>query len=152
LRSSLRRFKETYLFSNEGDLALRLASTVANYFSFPARTRESGYRLGNVAIRDKKAYGILNLNSLQQGEQSRLLNSLSIDSFNSHSSLGQMQDSYQLDEAEDKEQIAKLFTYFDCTDYIDQTIEPNSKKRRVLSLKKWRWEPRWIYYVRLIIA
>jgi hypothetical protein len=63
-----------------------------------------------------------------------------------------MQDSYQLDETEDKEQIAKLFTYFDCTDYIDQTIEPNSKKRRVLSLKKWRWEPRWIYYVRLIIA
>jgi len=152
LRSSLRRFKETYLFSNEGDLALRLASTVANYFSFPARTRESGYRLGNVAIRDKKAYGILNLNSLQQGEQSRLLKSLSIDSFNSHSSLAQMQDSYQLDETEDKEQIAKLFTYFDCTDYIDQTIEPNSKKRRVLSLKKWRWEPRWIYYVRLIIA
>ncbi|MGB5972650.1 MAG: alpha/beta hydrolase, partial [Nodosilinea sp.] len=68
LSSSLRRFEETYLFSNEGDMALKLASTAANYASFPARTREGGYRLGNVVIRlpHPKAppvYGIVNLDS-----------------------------------------------------------------------------------------
>lgn len=51
LKSSLRRFEEAYLFSNEGDMALRLASTAANYFSFPTRTQDGGYRLGNVNIR-----------------------------------------------------------------------------------------------------
>lgn len=51
LKSSLRRFEEAYLFSNEGDMALRLASTAANYFSFPTRTQDGGYRLGNVVVR-----------------------------------------------------------------------------------------------------
>lgn len=73
LRSALRRFDEAYIFSNEGDMALRLASTIANYFSFPAVTRFSGYRLGNVTVKhfkyenDKKdssgeppSYGIIN--------------------------------------------------------------------------------------------
>lgn len=51
LQSSLRRFEEAYLFSNEGDMALRLASTAANYFSYPSRTQDGGYRLGNVTVR-----------------------------------------------------------------------------------------------------
>jgi hypothetical protein len=45
-----------------------------------------------------------------------------------------------------------LFTYFDCTDYTDKTPEQNSKRRRVLTLKKWSWEPHGFYYLRLIIA
>jgi len=74
LSSSLRRFEETYLFSNEGDMALKLASTVANYASFPARTREGGYRLGNVVVRYPDAkkrqkgnlrYGIVNFEPTQ---------------------------------------------------------------------------------------
>ncbi|PSR16858.1 hypothetical protein C8255_15640 [filamentous cyanobacterium CCP3] len=69
LASSLRRFEETYLFSNEGDMALKLASTAANYASFPARTREGGYRLGNVVVRMPEAdtplaYGIVNLDPI----------------------------------------------------------------------------------------
>ena len=52
LQSSLRRFEEAYLFSNEGDMALRLASTAANYFSYPSRTQNGGYRLGNVTVRN----------------------------------------------------------------------------------------------------
>lgn len=67
LSSSMRRFEETYLFSNEGDMALRLASTAANYASFPARTRQGGYRLGNVVVRSPQEggnqsprYGIVN--------------------------------------------------------------------------------------------
>lgn len=152
LRSSIRRFKETYLFSNEGDLALRLASTVANYFSFPARTRESGYRLGNVAIKDSLGYGITNLNGSFQEQNSGLLNYLFIDSLSVRNSLAWLQSRYQVDEKEDREQIARLFTYFDCTDYTDEVTQPKPKKRRVLTLAKWRWEPQWIYYIRLIIA
>lgn len=77
LASSLRRFTETYLFSSEGDIALRIASTAANYFTFPSATRSRGYRLGNVAIRPRNFdhqdaaekteytdYGLVNLNSL----------------------------------------------------------------------------------------
>lgn len=52
LQSSLRRFEEAYLFSNEGDMALRLASTAANYFSYPSGTQAGGYRLGNVTVRN----------------------------------------------------------------------------------------------------
>ncbi len=77
LSSSLRRFSESYLFSNEADLALRLASTAANYISFPSQTRDRGYRLGNVAIfakqakqqnakRSIKRFGIINSPSLEQ--------------------------------------------------------------------------------------
>jgi hypothetical protein len=151
LRSSLRRFKETYLFSNEGDLALRLASTVANYFSFPASTRESGYRLGNVSIKNKQDYGISYLNTLKEEQHSRLLKSLAINSLTPRSSLADIQKSYQSDEKEDKEQIAKLFTFIDCTDYTEK-MPPNSRERRFLSLEKWGWEPLLFYYLRLIIA
>ncbi len=83
LSSALRRFEETYLFSNEGDMALKLASTAANYASFPANTLEGGYRLGNVVVRsplkdsqnegnrkDKPRYGIVNLDAdAAEGEQ-----------------------------------------------------------------------------------
>lgn len=152
LRSSLRRFKEAYLFSNEGDLALRLASTVANYFSFPARTRESGYRLGNVVIKDNQGYGIVNLNHIRQQKNHRLLEKLFVDAFDLQKSLANIQASFQMNSSQDREEIANLFTYFDCTDYTDQVTLPRGKKRRVLTLKKWRWELRGIYYLRLIIA
>lgn len=152
LRSSLRRFSETYLFSNEGDLALRIASTVANYFSFPARTRESGYRLGNVAIQDSEGYGIINLNYIRQEQHRELLKTLFIDSFNVKKSLAKVQAGFHIEEVVDREEIASLFTYFDCTDYTDKKTKFNSKKRRILTIAKWRWEPRWFYYVRLSIA
>jgi hypothetical protein len=152
LRSSLRRFREAYLFSNEGDLALRIASTVANYFSFPARTRESGYRLGNVAIKDSEGYGIINLNHVQQQQHQDLLKTLFVDSFNLKKSLANIQEGFHFEEVFEREEIASLFTYFDCTDYTDKTTKFNSKKHRILTIAKWRWEPRWIYYVRLSIA
>lgn len=152
LRSSLRRFTETYLFSNEGDLALRIASTVANYFSFPARTRESGYRLGNVAIKDSEDYGIINLSHIREQQHQELLNTLFVDSFNVKKSLAKIQEGFHIEEAVDREEIASLFTYFDCTDYTDQTTKFNSKRRRILTIAKGRWEPKWLYYIRLSIA
>ena len=50
LASSLRRFREAYLFSNEGDEVLRAISTAVNYFTFPTLSRVYGYRLGNAEI------------------------------------------------------------------------------------------------------
>ena len=50
LASALTRFHEAYLFSNEGDEVLRQISTLANYFTFPTKTNDYGFRLGNVEI------------------------------------------------------------------------------------------------------
>ena len=53
LASCLRRFRETFLFVNDADMVLRLASTLANYFVFPSATRLGGYRLGNLSIKGR---------------------------------------------------------------------------------------------------
>jgi hypothetical protein len=50
LSNSLVRFEEVFLFSNEGDEVLRQISTTANYFSFPTKSNNFGYRLGNVCL------------------------------------------------------------------------------------------------------
>ncbi len=53
LASCLRRFQQTFLFFNDADMVLRLASTLANYFVFPSGTRIGGYRLGNLSIKGR---------------------------------------------------------------------------------------------------
>ncbi|MBW4521931.1 MAG: alpha/beta hydrolase [Scytolyngbya sp. HA4215-MV1] len=131
LRSSLRRFEEAYLFSNEGDLALRMASTAANYFSFPAKTRTQGYRLGNVTVNPKESqssYGVVNLSRLPQIPVEHLLGYLEVSVLqkNNNQSLDPQaevkgeQESLEKDQ-KDPESIADLFTYFDCTEYRDRT-------------------------------
>jgi pimeloyl-ACP methyl ester carboxylesterase len=137
LASSLRRFNEAYLFSNEGDLALRLASTAANYFSYPARTRESGYRLGNVSVFQNKGYGIVNLEKLKQycstdgkikfnsiSKEYTALASLFVSNINKRvpNSVRALAKK-QLDTPDNQFTIADLFTYFDCTDYIEREYE-----------------------------
>lgn len=150
LASSLRRFDEAYLFSNEGDLALRLASTIANYFSFPARTRKSGYRLGNVTIAPgqnsgaRSNYGIVNLETLKNhfstiknGDFRGLdtaLNSLFVSnlrdgepdsladiSVRNASNCDVREETFHAKSQVNKSHmtIADLFTYFDCTDYLE---------------------------------
>lgn len=129
LRSSLRRFEEAYLFSNEGDLALRLASTAANYFSFPASTRTQGYRLGNVTVnlQDKNVYGIVNLKKLLEGKVDDLLQYIGIKVFNRKDRSLEPSSNVRNDlesiaaTQTDPESIADLFTYFDCTEYHDWT-------------------------------
>ncbi|OWY65186.1 hypothetical protein B7486_43300 [cyanobacterium TDX16] len=123
LRSSLRRFEEAYIFCNEGDLALRLTSTAANYFSFPAKTRISGYRLGNVTVsrfRDRgdrtgytPEYGIVNLSQQGIDRPYKYLEILS--SNREHRKLEEMR-TFLATEV----QAADFFTYFDCTDYKDE--------------------------------
>lgn len=140
LRSSLRRFEEAYLFSNEGDLALRIASTAANYFSFPAKSRTQGYRLGNVTVRPQvnqlsrsrsgsEVYGIVNLGSLPSLPTDHLLKYLEVSVLNKNETqsldpiIQKRQDAEEsvTSNREDKESIADLFTYFDCTEYQDFT-------------------------------
>ncbi|RCJ30321.1 hypothetical protein A6769_33825 [Nostoc punctiforme NIES-2108] len=162
LRSSLRRFEEAYLFSNEGDLALRLASTAANYFSFPAKTQTQGYRLGNVTVRSnsdhssklnkvtgqfQSEYGIVNWKdqNLRKRlcETSSLLNYLEINVLNKVQSQG-LDPAYQEYQStvataiKDQESLADLFTYFDCTEYKDRTDYANvpNRDRYVMILDK----------------
>ncbi|MCS6812191.1 MAG: hypothetical protein NZ772_01250 [Cyanobacteria bacterium] len=143
LQSSLRRFQEAYLFSNDGDIVLRLASTAANYFSFPSRTRDSGYRLGNVAIKNRPAdyfeniqtsktrfldrrptkYGIVN----QRLDGSFDLDGATVFKYLFVTRWGQKIDDLNkarramADQETNATPLASLFTYFDCTDYIDYT-------------------------------
>ena len=140
LASSLRRFDEAYLFSNEGDLALRVASTAANYISFPSvRHNHHGHRLGSIAIRnDDYDKGIINLDALKehyppnkplnvaiQDDDLDILKCLYI----THQS-GKKKKGYQsLETLYDMEHkgrtdatVSDLFTFFDCTDYKDYRL------------------------------
>jgi hypothetical protein len=147
LAPSLRRCQEAYIFSSEGDLALRLASTAANYFSFPAKTRFSGYKLGNITVKhfvkkDSKILSSLysrNRNSKKyqpkygfiNNQSGRLLPSLQYleirASDKEHRNL--QEDPFVLNTQQQEGGLAsQKVTYFDCTDYIDQKIEAHDQK------------------------
>lgn len=130
LRSSLRRCKEAYVFCNEADLAVRLASTAANYFSFPAKTRSSGYRLGNITARrfsgsnvhenrvlNPSEYGIVNL---VDGKAESPYKHLEIRaSASEHQNLTEIRKPGEIQKEDGDVLVSDLFTYFDCTDYVD---------------------------------
>jgi Putative serine esterase (DUF676) len=115
LASSLRRFEEAYLFSNEGDEVLRQISTTANYFSFPTRSRDHGYRLGNVGIL-ASGYGIIG-GGIAWSLQPWSLQHLRI----GYMTLQQMYDKLSILAGAEPLQtkFPKYFTYFDCTDYVE---------------------------------
>lgn len=165
LRSAIRRFEEAYIFSNEGDLPLRLASTIANYFSFPARTRFSGYRLGNVTVRHfgknkkkkkfshfpnqgygstpeefVKPYGIVNRIWVDQKPSNTFTLPYEYLEFRSsdweHKSLTEIRSLKTIA----SKPIANLFTYFDCTDYIDCSNKGVvTQARRKPALNLWHY-------------
>jgi hypothetical protein len=121
LASSLRRFREAYLFSNEGDEVLRAISTAVNYFTFPTLSRVYGYRLGNTEIL-ASAFGATapgrdQLDLLRTGTEA--LKSLS----------------GQTTRAQRPSAVARAFTYFDCTDYTDGE-PPRGLLTQALNVKK----------------
>jgi hypothetical protein len=144
LRSSIRRFEESYLFSNQGDFMLRVASTAANYLSFPANTYDRGFRLGNVVVDDyndifdktslnlkllhqdsdvpKVTFGIANQNpidgSINQNPNSAM-KCICIVSDNKCKPLEELRSKNST--VTQKLAVAGLFTYFDCTNYFDCT-------------------------------
>jgi len=140
LKSSLRRFEEAYLFSNEGDLALRIASTAANYFSFPTNERKQGHRLGNVTVkpRDKQKahqYGVVNqstLTSNPQDPERQLVNYLEINTLLNSIPIKELQKSSNPDE----ESVADLFTYFDCTNYRDRKYKKTRARQHDQSIEE----------------
>jgi hypothetical protein len=121
LEPSLRRFEEAYLFSNEGDEVLRQVSTTANYFSFPTSSSSYGYRLGNVEIL-ASAYGVV------EPRKGDFVHSLRIGRNTLHKLYKKLRDAglspgqklvVEKGKSSYQERLAKVFTYFDCTDYID---------------------------------
>ncbi|OKH32432.1 hypothetical protein NIES2101_40715 [Calothrix sp. HK-06] len=138
LRSSLRRFEESYLFSSQGDVILRVASTAANYISFPANTYDRGFRLGNIVVdsridkNDKSnsapmRYGIINQNhdgSVNADDRSAMAE-IGIVSDNTLKTLSDLLSNNS--KVTQNYAIAGLFTYFDCTDYRDKVIINNQK-------------------------
>ncbi|MCL6436156.1 MAG: alpha/beta hydrolase [Leptolyngbyaceae cyanobacterium HOT.MB2.61] len=157
LQSSLRRCKEAYVFSNEADLAVRLASTAANYFSFPAKTRLRGYRLGNISVKrftNQNDHRNQQLEENQYGIVNRSEDAAMESPYDYLEIRASASDHANLDDITKREDIRKeaggipvsdLFTYFDCTDYVDYEgdaveyekdpalIEATSKQRGIVS-------------------
>jgi len=119
LASALSRFHEAYLFSNEGDEVLRQISTLANYFVFPTKKREHGFRLGNVEILSSQ-YGLL---TVPEADFLRTLRIGSLTLQELYDALERARVRRHADAAPLPTQtsLPKVFTYFDCTDYIEPT-------------------------------
>lgn len=126
LASCLRRFQETYLFVNDADIVLRLASTLANYFVFPSKTPLGGYRLGNLSIKQRGVkpasgaiggYGCLGIGAFS---------SLMLHGFNGSRSL--QDPPFACDP-----NGGHNFTVLDCTDYFDRDTFSSRPPRRKLS-------------------
>ncbi|BBD60921.1 protein of unknown function DUF900, hydrolase family protein [Nostoc sp. HK-01] len=163
LRASLRRVKEAYIFSNEGDIVLRILSATANYFSFPTNGRIRGSRLGILTVSndyrdeiiDKKenkrnpdAYGIVNYVNNNVDSPSGYLEIR--DSGNKPLKISEV--SVKFIQA----QVADSFTYFDCTDYKDYLIKDGKKSQETVSVvSKALNKPKlgiWEYFILSIIG
>ena len=118
LQSCLRRFKEVYLFTNDADMILRLASTAANFFMFPSNSRVGGYRLGNLTITQERKYGVSNLSNDALGVRS-LIHFISLKEKPFYC----------------ETDVNESFTIVDCTDYKDKFVDNKSypSSKRLLS-------------------
>jgi hypothetical protein len=136
LTSSLSRFDEAYLFSNEGDEVLRQISTLANYFVFPTNTRDHGFRLGNVEILSRN-FGLIDV------KEDDFLRVLRIGNTTLHDLYDTLEDSTAQRHPNApgpvaaQPELAKVFTYFDCTDYVDANNDGKSRQP-LLTFAKWR--------------
>jgi hypothetical protein len=126
LAASLHRFREAYLFSNEGDEVLRQISTTVNYFSFPTRSWTHGYRLGNVEILSRD-YGLINI------RPSQLLESLRVGHYTVKGLYQKLKGAHE-DQVQNR--LPEVFSYFDCTDYIDTAGDGSRKVRGLLTFAK----------------
>lgn len=133
LASALSRFEEAYLFSSEGDEVLRQISTLANYFVFPTKSSNYGFRLGNVEILSNE-FGLI------KRAPDEIIDTLRVGNL----TLRKLYE--ELDNAEVKRQPAghqraqaeitlpQVFSYFDCTDYKD--VDNAGEERPLLTFAK----------------
>lgn len=146
LASALTRFHEAYLFSNEGDEVLRQISTLANYFTFPTKTNNYGFRLGNVEILSSD-FGLIEpshdqfLDTLRVGDLTLRELDHKLRNFRaSREAARQRTEAHLLERTElhpherKKPPLPEVFTYFDCTDYDD--LDNNGVKRPLLTFAK----------------
>ena len=148
LASALVRFTEAFLFSNEGDEVLRQISTTANYFSFPAKTRAHGFRLGNVEIL-ASGYGFIRMNANDIPARLRVgdLTIRELEGRMEAAAQKRAAAAMQLGDLPNpsagppgvhtEAPLPKRFTYFDCTDYVDR--DGSGRLRGLLTFAK-RWK------------
>jgi pimeloyl-ACP methyl ester carboxylesterase len=123
LSASLLRFKEAFLFSNEGDEVLRQISTTANYFSFPTKSNKFGYRLGNVCLPEIPR-------GITEGVDRTLLQIGGITLDEIYKKLN-VNVSSQL-----RDDLPKRFSYFDCTDCVENAQGGVENGKGMLTLAK----------------
>ncbi|SIO23675.1 Alpha/beta hydrolase of unknown function [Bradyrhizobium erythrophlei] len=160
LASALSRFDEAYLFSNEGDEVLRQISTLANYFVFPAKSKNHGFRLGNVEILSR-SFGMIDVN---EQDYLRVLRIGNLTLQELYDTLEDAREKRLVTAAAAPEQapLPKRFTYFDCTDYIDRDNPDKPDTRNnwlaLLTFARWRKEYdaearlRWYSHLHLLFA
>ena len=135
LASALSRFDEAYLFSNEGDEILRQLSTLVNYFVFPTNTSNHGFRLGNVEILSRN-FGMIDVGSDDFLRVLRIGNMTLQELYDSLENARMFRQSCSRKPTA-QAPLPKVFTYFDCTDYIDED-GTKSPPRACLTFSKWR--------------
>jgi hypothetical protein len=118
LASALSRFDEAYLFSSEGDEVLRQISTLANYFVFPTKNRRHGFRLGNVEILSSE-FGLLDVTDTDFLSVLRIGN-LTLQQLYETLETARARRGATAAPARMPASLPQVFTYFDCTDYVDQ--------------------------------
>jgi fumarate reductase subunit C len=155
LASALARFDEAYLFSNEGDEVLRQISTLANYFVFPTKSRNYGFRLGNVEILSSN-FGLIDV-----GEENFLatlrIGNLTLQQIYDTLEAAKRGRHGQAEPARTQVLLPTVFSYFDCTDYVDLAND-GGPPRPLLTFAEWvkRTDPdaklSWVSHLHLLFA
>jgi hypothetical protein len=136
LSSSLSRFQESYLFSNEGDMVLLLLSTVANYISFPSTTGLMGYKLGNIGI-EKHYVDNDDLQKYTMSRFPRVGDELDAENVLLKKLVIGIDHEKLIKTTKEEPFVAQEFTYFDCTDYLRCKLsrkKENPRKYQPLNL------------------
>lgn len=140
LSSSLSRFQESFLFSNEGDMVLLLLSTVANYISFPSTTSQMGYKLGNLGVDNY-------MDSIDQYKTSWFhhVDRQQDDTLIVGNVLGNLiigiEHGNLIKAGKNIPFVAQEFTYFDCTNYLRSELSLlNTSEQQVRNYKKLRYQ------------
>jgi pimeloyl-ACP methyl ester carboxylesterase len=136
LASVLSRFEEAYLFSSEGDEVLRQISTLANYFVFPTKSSNHGFRLGNVEILSS-GYGLIGLKPAEDFLSMLRIGNLTVRQL--HDTLARARvkavSEEQAEPARPRTPLPMIFTYFDCTDYVEpESAKPGKQDKRPVGL------------------
>jgi len=134
---------------------LRQISTLANYFVFPTKSRDYGFRLGNIEVLSSDC-GFLTV------PEKEFLSRLRIGNL----TLQELYDALQ--EARAKRRgappsnipadtpLPRIFTYFDCTDYRDAGVDGEVRPLLTRGLLKketdYTAKLRWYQHLRLLFA